>query len=616
MQLQMQQNILLVDDHPENLLALESILENPGLNFVRAASGEEALHLLLKHDIALILLDIHMPGMDGFETARLIHGRQRTQHIPIIFITAFNMGQQHVYQGYQAGAVDYLFKPIEPDIVRSKVHVFLELDRQRRILEFQNLQLSDAKKNSDNILLNVEEGFFLLDREYRIKPQYSQALDQILGRKHLADQNFISILQKSLSPSLYQNSKDYLELMFRSGIDEIDFKDLNPLNRAEYFDPALNCVRYLSFNFKRIYRDDQISELIVTVTDNSEQVLLESKLQASEEQSKRQVDLLHILHSEPLLLREFLRQTEQELQSIKQSIREISNEGDLQSIYREMHSIKGNSSLLEFSYLALKAHQFEEIFKSNTHPLYGVQIDEPALSAIIKDMISTVQEINAQILKISSFYEQYNSPATSSGELIIKAVSNLVNRLNREFDQQVDFVYKNFDPGLITAKDFLLLKDVMIQLTHNSLSHGIETAAERKRMSKNLFPTITLSSRVTTDALLLSFRDDGRGLQLEALREKAKNCGKWPETEIYKWTDEQVEQLVFEPGITTTRIAGLLAGRGMGMDIVKQKVQKLGGEVVINSQVGKYCEFIIRLPFPKVSKHEQIESLNQATNCI
>ncbi len=458
-----QQNILLVDDHPENLLALESILEQPGLNFVRAASGEEALHLLLNYEIALILLDVHMPGLDGFETAKLIHGRQRTRHIPIIFVTAISQGQQQVYQGYESGAADYLFKPVEPEIVRGKVHVFLELDRQRKVLENQNQQLIEAKKNSDNILQNVEEGFFLLERDFRIKRQYSHALNQILGYPDLAEQNFIALLQDSLTAPVYQNSKDYLELMFKHDIAEIDFKELNPLHRAEYFDPLTNNIKYLTFNFKRIYRDEQIAELIVTVTDHTEQVLLENKLQLTEEQSKRQVDMLHILHSEPLLLKEFLRQSEQELQNIKSEISKISTDQDLQSIYREMHSIKGNSSLLEFSYLALKAHQFEEIFKSNTHPLYGIQIDEPALNAIIYDMISTIQEINSQIQRISSFYEQFNSSNTSSGELIIKAVSNLMHRLNREYNQQVDFVHKDFDTRLISAKEFLLLKDILIQ---------------------------------------------------------------------------------------------------------------------------------------------------------
>jgi two-component system, chemotaxis family, sensor kinase CheA len=608
------QNILLVDDHPENLLALESILEGPGVLCIRAGSGEEALHQVLKYDIALILLDVRMPGMDGFETAKLIHGRQRCKHIPIIFITAKDKERHHVFEGYEAGAVDYLFKPIEPEIVRGKVRIFLELDQQRKILEKQNLQLSESKKNTDNILKNVEEGLFLLDRDFRIKPQYSQALIRILDIADPADMDFVTVLRERISASIYQNSKDYLELLYKPAIEQVDFEELNPLVKAEYLDPGSNRVKYLSFNFKRIYYEEQISELIVTVTDLTDQVLLENKLQASEEQSRRQVDLLHILNTEPLLLKEFLQQTEQDLYQLKSRVAEITGADDLECIYREMHSIKGNSSLLEFSYLALKAHQFEEIFKSNAHPLYGIQIDEPALRAILDEMLSTIHDIHSQVKQISCFSEQYNSSTSRSGDLIVKAVSTLVNRLNREYDRQIDFVHSDYDASLIPTRDFLPLKDVLIQMTHNSISHGFETAAERKIQKKNEVPTITLSSHISGNSLILSFMDDGRGIQVDALRERAKTCGKWDEKEIANWTDEQIENIIFVPGITTTKSADLLAGRGMGMDVVRRKVQKLGGEIEINSQPGKFCEFLIRLPLTRVNRENTPEIRSQVVN--
>jgi PAS domain S-box-containing protein len=119
--------VLLVDDRPENLLALEAILETLDCDLVRANSGMAALKHLLQNDFALILMDVQMPGLDGFETAALIKERERTRHIPIIFITALSTEDTYVFQGYSAGAVDYLAKPYNPDILRSKVAVFIEL---------------------------------------------------------------------------------------------------------------------------------------------------------------------------------------------------------------------------------------------------------------------------------------------------------------------------------------------------------------------------------------------------------------------------------------------------------------------------------------------------------
>ncbi len=124
-------NVLLVDDHEENLTALGAVLEPLGENLVLARSGAEALRQLLEVDFALILLDVHMPGLGGFETARYITARERTRHIPIIFLTAFASDIDEVYRGYAAGAVDYVTKPFEAEVLRSKVAVFVALHRER-----------------------------------------------------------------------------------------------------------------------------------------------------------------------------------------------------------------------------------------------------------------------------------------------------------------------------------------------------------------------------------------------------------------------------------------------------------------------------------------------------
>jgi signal transduction histidine kinase len=130
-------HILMVDDRPENLLALEAVLSPLGHTLVRAGSGREALRALLEHDFALILLDVQMPGIDGYETAELIRGRARSSNTPIVFLTAVNTNEQHVFRGYEVGAVDYLLKPIEPAILLSKVSVFVALYQTNRTVRRQ-----------------------------------------------------------------------------------------------------------------------------------------------------------------------------------------------------------------------------------------------------------------------------------------------------------------------------------------------------------------------------------------------------------------------------------------------------------------------------------------------
>jgi CheY-like chemotaxis protein len=137
-----QVNMLMVDDRPENLLALEAILGSLGHNLVRATSGYEALKCLLNQDFALILLDVQMPNIDGFETAALIRQRDRSRYTPIIFLTAFTSTDEMVNRGYSLGAVDYLFKPINGDILRYKAIAFVELYQKNAELKRQATQLA------------------------------------------------------------------------------------------------------------------------------------------------------------------------------------------------------------------------------------------------------------------------------------------------------------------------------------------------------------------------------------------------------------------------------------------------------------------------------------------
>lgn len=143
---------LLVDDLEENLLSLEALLRRDGLKILKARSGDEALELLLHHEVALALIDVQMPGLNGFELAELMRGNERTRHVPIIFVTAGTADGQRRFRGYEAGAVDFIQKPIEPDIIRSKAGVFFELYRQRQQIIAQRDELAahaDALKAAD-----------------------------------------------------------------------------------------------------------------------------------------------------------------------------------------------------------------------------------------------------------------------------------------------------------------------------------------------------------------------------------------------------------------------------------------------------------------------------------
>lgn len=173
-------NILLVDDRVENLIALEAVLGGLGQNLVRAHSGEEALRHLLDQDFAVILLDIAMPGIDGFETAALIRERERSRYTPIIFITAaFNTNPMRL-KGYLSGAVDYLDKPLEPDVLRAKVSVFVELFQKREEIKRQAAELAVARKE-----LEQQREIKRLNRQLEAANRETQRLNAELEQRVL-----------------------------------------------------------------------------------------------------------------------------------------------------------------------------------------------------------------------------------------------------------------------------------------------------------------------------------------------------------------------------------------------------------------------------------------------
>ena len=174
--------VLMVDDRPDNLLALEAVLDPLDAQLVRADSGEEALRALLSSDFAVIILDVQMPGMDGFETAQLIKARDKTRNVPIIFLTAISGEAEHHLKGYRSGAVDYVYKPFSPEALRAKVAVFLELWRQGSQLASQRAAIADQLREVERLNGELERSNAALERlASAAAAEVQQPLDNLAG---------------------------------------------------------------------------------------------------------------------------------------------------------------------------------------------------------------------------------------------------------------------------------------------------------------------------------------------------------------------------------------------------------------------------------------------------
>ncbi len=226
-------NILIVDDHPENLLALESILESPDLNILKASSGNEALGVLLDYEVSLVLLDVQMPGMDGFETAELMRSNEHTKNIPIIFVTAISKQRKHIFKGYEAGAVDYLYKPLDLEVLKSKVKAFIEFFKHKKELELTTTKLKETVKELNRAKRLAEEStksksLYLANMSHEIRTP----LNGIIGIAELGLMDTdLTDLQKERLQDIKTSGETLLEII--NGILDISKIEANMLEIEE-----------------------------------------------------------------------------------------------------------------------------------------------------------------------------------------------------------------------------------------------------------------------------------------------------------------------------------------------------------------------------------------------
>ena len=294
----MQQKILLVDDREDNLLSLETILEQDGYSFKKARSGREALKVLLaEFDFALILMDIMMPSLNGFETAALIYEREKLRHIPIIFITANSYGEENIFKGYMAGAVDYIYKPVNPGLLRAKVSVFIDLYKKNHQLLAQEQKLKTINKNLENEIQerkNSEERVQELNRQLLTNVDRLESANKELDRfAFMASHDLQEPLRK------IRTFSDLLCLKCKNDLDNEAQIYINRIQKAaermQELIKDLMTFSKISSEKKRFVKTD-LNKLIQEVIGE-----LESKIH--DKKARIEVGKLPFLHINPILIR-------------------------------------------------------------------------------------------------------------------------------------------------------------------------------------------------------------------------------------------------------------------------------------------------------------------------
>jgi signal transduction histidine kinase/DNA-binding response OmpR family regulator len=574
-------NILLVDDRAENLLALESILGDLGHTLVMANSGTEALKWLLKQEFAVILLDVQMPGLDGFETAELIRGRERSQHTPIIFLTALDRSDAGLFKGYAAGAVDFLFKPFMPEVLRSKVAIFVDLFRKTQAIQRQADELErrvrerTAELTATNQALHAEiaerkraqEALHFLAEASRLLAgslDYETTLQSVaqLSVPFLADWCAVDILEPDHS--------------LRELVAHVRPGSLEPTRSARFRHPHDDDLEHGVPHVLRTGESDfmpEISDELLAATARDQAHL--EQLRTLGFRSYMCTPLR--VHGRTLGAITFVtcdsgrRYTSADLQLAEDLARRAALAVNSARLYREAHE----AILARDEFLSIASHELKT-------PLTALQLQVQALLRTTRK--TGLSNITAERLahKLTVADQQIERLADLINDLLdvarirmgridirleevnlAQVVRDVLARFEEQIAQSGCEVLLRADELAPTCGDQARLEQVVTNLLSNAIKYGAGGPIE--------IDVITEGA-----AVQLRVRDRGIGIAPEHLER------------IF---------IRFERAVSSNHYGGL----GLGLYIVHQIVEALNGTIRVSSELGVGSTFTVTLPLPGIA---------------
>ena len=470
----------------------------------------------------------------------------------------------------------------------------------RKLLTADKLA-DEAKKETTEIMDTVTTGLFLVDKNLTIGSQYSKQLETLIGQKGVGGKNLLDVLASFINTSDLNTANDFIGQLYNARTKERLIASLNPLIRQKVNIDEKE--RFLDFNFRRVYHGKDIARVLVNVEDVTDAVLLEQKMEQEREQNDVQLEMLStILQADRDSLNDFISNTNRHIQSINTVLKSqgednASLHGKVDAIYREVHSMKGESSALKLSGFTNMAENFEANLNrlKQTPRLSGenflglaVQLEELIrLNHTIEDLLAKIGS-NAPIVLNGN--EAAAAPRSNNSRYAM-FVADIAKRNHKE----AAFTYSGLES---TGSDTVdgVIGEIAIQLLRNAVVHGIETPDVRNKRGKLPVGHVHMSLQEQGDKFLLTVEDDGNGIDYDAIAQKAVNLGKYTLDEVAKLDKRKLVSLLFSPGFSTTDKSTEDAGRGVGLDIIKDRVVSLKGTVNVTSRPQGYTRFSFTLP--------------------
>lgn len=475
------------------------------------------------------------------------------------------------------------------------VHFLRQLRESDQVIEA-------AQQETQEILSTVKEGLFLLGPDFRIGSQMSDSLPAILDPRARPGVDLLDVLNERVSRATLQATHDYVDLLFSKRVKESLMGDLNPLSLVEVKrsnEQGELETHYLSIHFNQVHNEDRVSHLLVTVQDVSEQVRLERQLALANTRIRSETEaLLKVLTADSASLMQYLDHAQTCLLRINTTLKNDNGQnqnylGLINGIFRQVHTLKGDAAVLGLDLFEAQAHAFEQL-------LIALR-EQPTING--NDLISIPLKINAFLDTIAMVRDIAERLGTSKpvaapapfATRYAQLSSRIAANQGKAVALQVDLdPLATLEPATQTT-----VHDIALQLLRNAVVHGIETPQQRSRLNKPEQGTVSIRLHTQENGEYeLRVRDDGSGLSPSRIRDRLVESGRCTAEQVAQWDNRQLIMQIFEPGFSTADTASLDAGHGVGMDVVKQKIARLGARLRIVTRPDLYTEFSIRFSVP------------------
>jgi two-component system chemotaxis sensor kinase CheA len=461
-----------------------------------------------------------------------------------------------------------------------------EAEQAARALKIERDEIAAMKDN-------LNEGLFLMNRDSLIQPQYSRILEDILNRKDLQGESFLAVLSGSFKEKELVLVKDYFDMVFDRTYDKAMLDDINPLQELAY--RSAGPEKILRCNFSPVDRGDGEFFLLANIQDITTEKKLQKQL--AEEENKRQEEMrsvFEVLQIEPRVFGDFLEDAEYEFNRANDILKDtaVSSQDALVEIYQSIHAVKSNAVILGLGNFGDKLHEVETQIKTlrdKTDLDFG---DMFHITVELERMVQEYDKLREIVAKIQSF--KTGEFKKQDEHVLIETLSRAVNKASEDLNKKARLQVEEIDRDIMRDGPRRLMKEVLLQLVRNAVYHGIETPEERLALGKDETGIISLSIKNSGNAVHITLSDNGRGLDFDKIKQKAEEMGLFPPGE--RPDKNALLKILFAPGFSTAQTADAHAGRGIGLNLVRERIAGAKGSIKLQTEKGRGTAFHVLLP--------------------